>query len=97
MSVTWMVNGQELTNSSDITSNIVLGNDWEKTESNLTFTYRNASYEKTLFQCTRVSRETRILRCKKLSVTCKANYFGTLLGSSSAASVSLVDNLCKYG
>ena len=97
MAVTWMINGQELTNPSDITSDIVLGNNWEKTESNLTLTYRNASYAKTLFQCTRVSQETRILRCKKLSVTCNANYFGTLLGSSSAASVSLVDNLCMYG
>lgn len=95
VSVTWKINGQELTNSSDIASASVLEENWEKTESNLTVTYSGALYAKKLFQCPRASQESRILQCKKLSVTCNAKYFGTLLGFSSAAFVSLVEDLCK--
>ena len=95
VSVTWKTNGQELTNSSDITSASILDSNWEETVSNLTFTYRNAAYAKNLFQCTRLSQETRILQCKKLGVTCNAKYFGTLLEFESSAFVSLANNLCK--
>ena len=94
VSVTWKTDGQELTNSSDITSASKRDSNWEETVSNLTLTYRDATYAKSLFNCTG-RKETRILQCKKLGVTCKAKYFETLLEFESSAFVSLANNLCK--
>jgi len=74
VTVTWMANGAELANSSDIASGSIHANNWEKIESNLTVTYRHAAYAKRLFRCTRVLQESRILQCKTLSVTCNARY-----------------------
>ena len=95
MTVTWMTNGVELANSSDIASERKHTNNWDNIESNLTVTYRDAAYAKRLFRCTKVSQKSRILQCKTLSVTCNARYFGTLLEFSSTAVVSFEEHLCK--
>ena len=95
VTVTWHYNGKDITNSAGITFSVKGEKNWERTVTNLTLFYSNASYAKSQFHCLRVSRQSRILRCQEKRLTCSALYSGSLLQTSSTARVRLADDLCK--